>query len=140
MPVYVFSCACGNVEQRVRTIADRAARDQCSVCGGALERDFGRELPTITIAPVPLNFFTQWGDVYGDVSQKDMAKRADVERYQSGMSHKPAIPRPNLRKLLPAGVNDVDTLVKHLAPVDGQRETDKMLRAARPVEGETAYA
>ncbi len=131
----MFASTCGFAQEQARTIADRQTSSPCPSCNGLLLRDFSAELGTITIAPVPLSFYTQWGDVY-DISPKEMAKRKDIERYDPSTPHKPEIPRVNFRRHLPAGVNDVDALVKSMAPVDGQHETDKLLRRVAPIEGE----
>ena len=105
-------------------------------CGEVLSRAFDDELHTITISKPGLSFYTQWGDLY-DCSPKEMARRKDVQRYDPSMSHKPEIPRTRLD--VSRGIEDVDALVKHLAPVDGQHETDKMLAATRSLPEEKPY-
>ncbi len=139
MPTYLFASTCGLALEQSRAIADRAESSPCPACDGLLQRDFRAELATITIANTPLNFFTQWSDVY-DISPKEMAKRADIERYDGSLQHKPQIPRVNFKKHLPAGISDVDTLVKSMAPVDGQHETDKLQRRVASLPEERTYA
>ncbi len=138
MPVYQFASTCGFALEQVRAIAERAVSTLCPKCDGLLQRDFASELATITINPVPLSFYTQWSDVY-DISPKEMAQRQDIERYDPSLPHKPSIPRVDFKRHLPAGVTDIDTLVKSMAPVDGLHETDKLARRTAPIEGERIY-
>ncbi len=131
--IYVYASTCGFVEEQARAIAQRADRTPCPRCDGLLLRDFAREVNTITINAVPMSFFVQWGDVY-DISPREMARRKDIERYDPSIPHKPEIPRTHFD--VPRGIDDIDTLVKHLAPVDGQHETDKLLARVAPLPEE----
>lgn len=137
MPVYQFTSTCGLSLPQARPVVEREAPFPCPACSGLLRRDFARELATITIAPVPLNFFTQWSDLY-DESPREMARRKNVERYDPTMQHKPQL-NP-IRFDLPRGVEDVDTLIKTIAPVDGRHETDKMLARVAPLPEEGNYS
>ena len=137
MPVYPYVCESGHCFDQQRSVVFRDLPAVCAdPCRQIALRDVGAQLRSITINSVPMNFFTQWYDVY-DVSPKEMAKRADIQRYDPSTPHKPEIPRTKFN--LPRGIEDVDTLVKAIAPVDGQHETDKMLRRTAPLEGEAAY-
>lgn len=137
--LYPYVCASGHADTQRRAAA---ARDQVQACpcGLPLERDVATQLRSITINPVPMNFFTQWSDVYPNISQKEMARKAGVERYDPTLRHKPEVTPVNLHKHLPRGVTDVDQLVRAIAPVDGKRETDKMLEQTAPLQGERTYS
>lgn len=138
MPLYPYVCAAGHFYDLQRSPADRDRAEACSVCGGALQRDVAGQLRSITINAAPLNFYTQWSDVYPDISPREMAHRPGIERYRPGPRNKPEIPRSHFP--IPRGVEDVDTLIKMIAPVDGQRETDKLAARVAPLREEGAYA
>lgn len=135
--LYGYGCHnCGSYRDEQRSIDERDRPTTCVACGGLMQRDVAVQLRSITINPVPLNFYTQWSDVYTE-SPREMAKRKNIERYDPSLPNKPK-PTP-VRLNVPRGIEDVDTLVKAIAPVDGKSETSKMLERVAPVESERAY-
>lgn len=92
MPTYDYACSCGAHESRRRLFSEREEPLPCE-CGGNMAPQFtpnGNSF--VPMRHTSLNGIT-WSDVHGDVTEKELAKDPNVEKYdyyasQSGNGRK----------------------------------------------------